>query len=272
MELNGFLQVAIQAAQAGGKFLQKYWGCVTNIQNKNIEGDLVTEADRASESAVIDVIKEAFPAHKILAEESGLHEAQDTEFLWAIDPLDGTTNYAHQFPFVAVSVALLYQGFPIVGVVYNPMMNELFQASKGCGAFVNGFKLSVSNVNDLNKSLLATGFPYQRREIEDNNYREFCYMTNLSHGVRRAGAASIDLAYVAAGKLDGYWENHLQLWDVAAGVLLVQEAGGIVSSYDGGPVNFMKPQILATNGKLHSMMVQHLHNASKEPVIHFSRL
>jgi myo-inositol-1(or 4)-monophosphatase len=271
MEWDNCLQVAIKAAQAGGKCLQKYWGCVTNIQNKNIEGDLVTEADRASESAVINVIKEAFPDHQILAEESGLHEAQDSEFLWAIDPLDGTTNYAHQFPFVAVSIALLYQGLPVVGVVYNPIMNELFHASKGCGAFVNGVKLSVSTIDDLNKSLLATGFPYQRREIEDNNYREFCYMTNCSQGVRRAGAASLDLAYVAAGKLDGYWESHLQLWDVAAGVLLVQETGGIVSAYDGRPLNFMKPQILATNGKLHPIMIQHLHNASQEPVIHFSK-
>lgn len=270
MQLDIFLKLAIQAAKAGGDFLQKYWGSLSVIQDKKIQGDLVTEADRASESAVINIIKNFFPEHMILAEESGLHDSKQTEFLWVIDPLDGTTNYAHQFPFVAVSIALLHQGLPVVGVVYNPIMNELFYASKANGAFMNDHKLKVSDISELKKSLLATGFSYQRREIEDNNYREFCHMTNNTQGVRRAGCASIDLAYVAAGKLDGFWENHLNPWDIAAGALLVQEADGIVSSYDGSPLNFMKPKILATNGKIHSALVQNLYDASQYRTITFS--
>lgn len=271
MQSDRFLKVALQAAKAGGVFLKKYWGALSDIQDKKIQGDLVTEADRASENAVIQILKNDFPDHTILAEESGLHDAEQKEFLWVIDPLDGTTNYAHQFPFVAVSIALMFQGLPLVGVVYNPIMSELFYAAKDKGAFFNDCKLKVSEVNELKKSLLATGFSYRRREIEDNNYREFCHMTNSSQGVRRGGSAAIDLAYVAAGRLDGYWENDLNPWDIAAGSLLVQEAGGIVSSYDGSPLDFMKPKILATNGKLHSMMVQNLYLVSKYRTINFSK-
>lgn len=260
-EINGYLDIAIAASIKAGDVLKRFWGKLKEVQEKNIPGDLVTEADKSSEIEIIRLLKHHCPSHSILAEESGLHANQEKEFLWAIDPLDGTTNYAHQFPFVAVSIALLFQGLPVVGVVHNPILQELFTAGKGLGAFLNGQQLHVSRVDQLNKSLLATGFSYRRRETADNNYKEFAHLTNLTQGVRRAGAASLDLAYVAAGRLDGYWEQQLSPWDIAAGTLLVEEAGGMVSSYDKTPLDFMNPRILATNGWLHDAVSKELFSA-----------
>lgn len=166
---------------------------------------------------------------------------------WVVDPLDGTTNFVHQFPFVAVSIALLEEGMPIVGVVYNPILHECFAAVRGLGATLNGTPLHVSSVSQLSRSLLATGFAYDRRDQPDTNYPEFARLTHLTQGVRRAGAASLDLAYVAAGRLDAYWERGVQLWDIAAGQLLVQEAGGKVTSYTGQPLDLQNIRILASN-------------------------
>ncbi len=257
-DLQRFLDVATEAALAGGAILQKHWGNLSSIQEKGRSGDLVTEADRASEVAVLDVIKRHFPDHAILAEESGQLGQSDNPLLWAIDPLDGTTNYAHGYPLCAVSIGLLVSGVPMVGVVYNPILGDLYRAAKGLGATHDRQPIQVSTTANLSDSLLVTGFAYDRRETIDNNYAEFCHFTHLTQGVRRGGSASIDLAHVAAGCLDGYWERGLSPWDLAAGVVLVEEAGGQVSAYDGSPFNIYSGRLVATNGVLHAAIVRGL--------------
>ena len=252
LEQKAHLALALEAAKRGGVVLKKYWGAINSIAHKDTPIDLVTDADRASEEAIIHSIKSAYPTHGILAEESGMHVRLDEDFLWVIDPLDGTTNYTHQYPVVAVSIALLYQGKPVLGVVYNPILNELFHAAQGEGAFFNGKAIHVSHVDSLSRSLLASGFAYDRRENPENNYGPFCRLTHLTQGVRRGGAAALDIAYVAAGRLEGYWERGIKPWDIAAGIILVQEAGGKVSAYDEGPFDLASGKILATNGKIHN--------------------
>ena len=257
-DLQRFLDVATEAAMAGGAVLQKYWGNLSSIQEKGRSGDLVTEADRASEVAVLDVIKRHLPDHAILAEESGQLGQMDNPLLWAIDPLDGTTNYAHQYPLCAVSIGLLVSGVPVVGVVYNPILGDLYRAAKGLGTTHNRQPVKVSTTAKLSDSLLVTGFAYDRRETIDNNYAEFCHLTHLTQGVRRGGSASVDLAHVACGCLDGYWERGLSPWDLAAGVVLVEEAGGQISSYTGGPFDIYSGRLVATNGALHPSLIQAL--------------
>ncbi len=251
--LQVFLDIATEAALAAGAVLQGYLGKVEDgITEKGRPGDLVTAADKAAEAVILDIIVRHFPHHAILAEESGkLGNKNDSEFLWAIDPLDGTTNFAHQYPCFAVSIGLLVDGVPKVGVIYDPSQNELFRAAYGLGATRNRRPIRVSDTSELGKSLLVTGFAYDRRETPDNNYAEFCQLTHLTQGVRRSGAASIDLAHVACGRVDGYWERGLSPWDIAAGVVLVQEAGGKVTAYDETPLQVDSGRILATNGSLH---------------------
>lgn len=261
--LQHWLAVATQAAQQGGAILKHYWGNLRDIREKGLPGDLVTEADQQSEKVIVDWISRHFPDHQILAEESGLSQRQ-SEFMWAIDPLDGTTNYAHQYPMAAVSIGLIHQEEPILGVIYNPLTEELYQAAKGLGATLNQRPIHVSTIANLNKSLLATGFAYDRRETADNNYVEFCHFTHLTQGVRRAGAASLDLAYVACGKLDGYWERGLKPWDIAAGAILVQEAGGQISDYKLKPLSWKSGRILATNRHLHLPISQELVELEKQ--------
>ncbi|MEO0376876.1 MAG: inositol monophosphatase family protein [Cyanobacteria bacterium P01_A01_bin.17] len=252
------LDIATEAAQAGGAVLQFYWGKLENIREKGRPGDLITEADQAAEAAVLAVIKRHCPDHQILAEESGVLGNPDSSYLWAVDPLDGTTNYAHQYPFSATSVALLIQGVPQVGAIYDPFHRELFRAAKGLGATRNRQLIHVSKTDTLAQSLLVTGFAYDRCETKDNNYAEFCRMTHLTQGVRRGGAACLDLAYVACGRLDGYWERGLSPWDIAAGIILVEEAGGVVTAYDQGPQRLNTGRLLATNGLIHQSLSQEL--------------
>lgn len=249
--LSIFLDIATEATLAGGAVLQSYWGKLEDIQEKGRPGDLITAADKAAEAAVLEILQRHFPDHQILAEESGRLGDTQSQYLWVIDPLDGTTNFAHQYPFSATSVGLLIEGVPQVGVVYDPFHRELFRAARGLGATCNRQPIQVSATTSLEQSLLVTGFAYDRRETPDNNYAEFCYLTHLTQGVRRGGAAAIDLAYVACGRLDGYWERGLSPWDIAAGIVLVQEAGGQVTAYDGGPQKLDTGRILATNGLIH---------------------
>ncbi len=265
-ELQNFLEIATEAALTAGAILQDYCGKLENIEEKGTAGDLVTDADKKSEIAILEVLRRHLPTHSILAEESGVITAAEQNYLWAIDPLDGTTNYAHGYPIAAVSIGLLIDGVPQVGVIYNPFRDELFRAAKGLGATLNRRPLRVSNTNKLSKSLLVTGFAYDRRETPDNNYGEFCYLTHLTQGVRRSGAASIDLVDVACGRLDGYWERGLRPWDVAAGIVILQEAGGKVSAYDESPVSIESGRILATNGHIHHQLSQALKVASKYSV------
>jgi len=257
-DLQRYLDIASEAASAGGAVLQHYWGNLSNIQSKGRPGDLVTEADKAAEKEVLAVLRLHVPDHAILAEESGSIGTQTDGLLWAVDPLDGTTNYTHQYPFCGCSVGLLIDGHPAVGAIFDPFHKHLFRAAKGLGATCNRQPISVSDTESLADSLLVTGFAYDRRETIDNNYAEFCHLTHLTRGVRRGGAASIDLAYVACGRLDGYWERGLSPWDLAAGVVLVEEAGGQVSAYDQRPFNVKSGRILATNGKIQTELSEQL--------------
>ncbi|NET38276.1 MAG: inositol monophosphatase [Cyanothece sp. SIO1E1] len=269
-QLQTFLDIATEAALAAGAVLQAYWGKLDAIEEKGRPGDLVTAADKAAEAEILSVLHRHLPDHSILAEESGQIGTNEGEYLWAIDPLDGTTNYAHQYPFSAASVGLLIQGVPQVGAIFDPFHQDLFRAARGLGATRNRRPIRVSPTTELGNSLLVTGFAYDRRETPDNNYAEFCHFTHLSRGVRRAGAASLDLAYVACGRLDGYWERGLSPWDVAAGVILVEEAGGRVSAYDESPFAINSGRILASNGQIHQVMSREL--AKVQPLVEFSWL
>jgi myo-inositol-1(or 4)-monophosphatase len=250
------LNFAIQTARDAGRLLAERFGRTLHITNKG-ELDLVTESDLASERLIIERIKTYHPRHAILAEESGASDpgAGQDEWRWIIDPLDGTTNYAHGYPCFCVSIGLEYQGRMEVGVVYDPMRDELFSAERGQGASLNGRRMSVSPVDSLASALLCTGFPYDVRERSEFA-RHFANFIMNAQGVRRDGAAALDLAYVACGRFDGFWEEGLKPWDVAAGSLLVEEAGGRVSKYDGSPLSVYTPPIVASNGLLHEEMMR----------------
>jgi len=257
-QLQIFLEIATEAALAAGAVLQGYLGNLKEIFEKGRSGDLVTAADKASEAVILEILHRHFPDHAILAEESGKLGNTESEYLWAIDPLDGTTNYAHQYPFFAASIGLLIAGVPQVGVIFDPFHNELFRAAKGLGATCNRRSIQVSQTAQLSKSLLVTGFAYDRRETTDNNYAEFCHLTHLTQGVRRSGSAALDLAHVACGRLDGYWERGIAPWDIAAGIVLLEEAGGKVTAYDGSPISIESGRILATNDQIHAFLSQEL--------------
>lgn len=246
-----FLEIATEAALAGGAVLEDRWGKLKDIQEKGSPGNLVTEADKASEAAIVEVIRRHLPDHGILTEESGELGDTSSKYLWAIDPLDGTTNYTHQLPLCASSVGLLIDGAVQVGAVFNPFSNELFLAAKGLGATLNRQPIQVSQTSSIASSLVVTGFAYDRRETADNNYAEFCHLCHLTQGVRRLGSAALDLCFVACGRFDAYWERGLSPWDMAAGIIIVEEAGGRVTAYDGGPWEIQSGRVLASNGKLH---------------------
>jgi myo-inositol-1(or 4)-monophosphatase len=215
--------------------------------------DLVTEADRMSEALIVKLISEQFPDHDILAEESDYGRPQ-SEYRWIIDPLDGTTNYAHGFPWFAVSVALEVSGRLELGAVYNPYVGELYLAERRAGAFLNDRRLSVSKIDSLERALLATGFAYDHKQCRANNYDHFNHFQKAAQACRRPGVASLDLASVAAGRFDGFWEMKLKPWDLAAGVLLVEEAGGMVSDFDGHSMGLDCMECLASNRLIHDEM------------------
>jgi myo-inositol-1(or 4)-monophosphatase len=252
------LNFAIQTAREAGQILAERFGHVLQIRNKS-EIDLVTESDLASERLIIDRIKNSYPDHAILAEESGATASSSREatgeWRWIIDPLDGTTNYAHGYPCFCVSIALQHHARPALGVIYDPMRDEMFTAERGAGAALNGKQIQVSKTESLNSSLLCTGFPYDVRERSEFA-RHFTNFIMNAQAVRRDGSAALDLAYVACGRFDGFWEEGLRAWDVAAGVLLIEEAGGRVSRYDGSNFDVHTPPILASNGLLHEQMMQ----------------
>ena len=253
------LNFAIQTARDAGAILAARLGRALQVSNKG-DIDLVTEADLASEKLIIERIKSHYPRHAILAEESGatagIEQAPGkSDWKWIIDPLDGTTNYAHGYPCFCVSIALERNGAGEVGVVYDPTRDEMFAAERGQGATLNGRRISVSTVTDLNRAMLCTGFPYNVRE-RPNFERDFANFTMEAQAVRRDGSAAIDLAYVACGRFDGFWEDGLNAWDVAAGVLLIEEAGGRVTDFTGGALNIYTPKVLASNGLVHNAMMR----------------
>jgi myo-inositol-1(or 4)-monophosphatase len=249
------LNFAIETAREAGQTLLERFGRKITITKKG-DINLVTEADLASEKLIIERIRSHYPKHAILAEESGAAELNgESEWKWIIDPLDGTTNYAHGYPCFCVTIALEYEGEIIVGVTFDPTRDELFAAEKGNGATLNGRQIRVSKTESLSDALLVTGFPYDARERE-NFARHFTGFTYKSRGIRRDGSAAIDMAYVACGRFDGFWEEGLHAWDVAAGVLLIEEAGGRVSYYDDSKFSIYKPPICANNKLIHAEMLE----------------
>jgi len=231
----------------------EYYGKVKAIEHKG-DIDLVTEADHESERRIVSMIKDAYPHHRILAEESG-DSGDASSYTWIVDPLDGTTNYAHGYPCFCVSIAIEYEGNVIHGVIYDPVRKELFTAEKGNGAYLNGTPINVSSTQELNNSLLCTGFPYDVREDMGSNMHLFRSFLMQAQAVRRDGSAALDLCYTAAGRFDGFWEQKLHPWDVAAGSLILSEAGGELSRYQGGPFSIYIPEIIASNGLLHKQML-----------------
>jgi len=246
-------EVAIAAAEAGGAILREHFGGELEVRYKG-EIDLVTQVDTAAEAAIVGLIRSHFPTHTILAEEGSTGGA-DRQHRWIIDPLDGTTNYSHGMPPFCVSIAYEHAGELNVGVIYDPTIGELFVAERGKGATLNGRPLHVSNTSVLRRALLATGFPYDA-ELLPLALSQFVWFARKAQAVRRIGSAALDLAYVAAGRFDGYWEASINSWDIAAGVLLVQEAGGSVTSLNGRPLELDAPGLtaLASNGTLHETM------------------
>lgn len=243
-----YLNAAIEIAQEAGKILREEFDCPVQIAYKG-DVDLVTQADKRSEQAIVARLTKYFPEHSIAAEEGSGHEG-GSEFRWHIDPLDGTTNFAHGYPCFSVSIALEQRGALLASVVYNPFYEELFVAARGGGATLNGKRIFVSKVETLATSLLCTGFPVHKRQATPNIHYYWDF-TLRSHGVRRDGSAALDLASVAAGRFDGFWEFGLKTWDTAAGVLLIEEAGGKVSDFKGQPYQLGGSVILATNGLIH---------------------
>jgi myo-inositol-1(or 4)-monophosphatase len=252
--METFLKVAANAAEKAGEIQRSKVYSNVEISFKG-ENNLVTEVDKESEKLIVEVIKDTFPAHDILAEENS-YGFSGSEYKWIIDPLDGTTNFAHGFPWFDVSIALEVDKEVILGVVYHSMMKEMFTALKGKGAFCNGSKMKVSDHVPLKSSLLASGFPYDRTWDNENNFEHFLNFQMSARGVRRTGSAALDLANVAAGRLDGYWECKLNPWDVAAGKLLVEEASGRVTNYKGEPYSIYGNHILASNGVIHEEMLK----------------
>ncbi len=248
------VDAARDAALLAGSFLKERFFEKPHVEFKG-DIDLITQRDRQSQDIIHTVISNQFPSHSIMGEED-LRIDNPGEFLWVIDPIDGTTNYVHTLPFFCVSIALMVERRPYLGMVYNPMLDELFWSVKGQGAFLNKTRLQVSGEQDLGRSLLSTGFPYDLRESEDNNLDHFLTLIKVSQGIRRMGAAAIDLSYVAAGRFDGFWEMKLHPWDTAAAVVFVEEAGGTVTDFSGQPFDPFKKEVLATNGKIHSQMVE----------------
>ena len=251
------LTFAKQLAFDAGSLLIQRLGSA-RITNKG-DIDLVTEADIAAEELIIDRIRSHYPRHAILAEESGetISISNDSSWKWIIDPLDGTTNYAHGYPCFSVSIGVEHDGVLELGVVYDPMRKEMFAAERGQGTTLNDRRVRVSDVEELRSAMLCTGFPYNVRERPDFA-REFARFTMIAQAVRRDGSAAIDLAYVACGRFDGFWEDGLNPWDMAAGVLLIEEAGGTVTNFRNEPLNIYTKKILATNGLVHEAMLREL--------------
>ena len=245
---------ALKAAKAAGEIQTGLFGNLKDIKKKG-EIDLVTEADIRSEKAIVEILRENFPDDGFMTEESAAI-AGVSERVWIVDPLDGTTNYAHSFPFFAVSIALQVKGEIVIGSVFNPILGELFQATKGQGATLNGLSIRVTPTTLLKESLLATGFPYNIHKDYRDVLNIFEQMLTRAQGVRRPGSAAIDLCYVACGRFDGFWEQGLNPWDTAAGSLIVQEAGGMVSGYKGEAYSPYRKTILAANPHIHKEMLK----------------
>lgn len=247
--------VMLSAAMAGGALIEQYFDGAFKIENKTTINDLVTEVDKHAEKAIIDIVKEHYPEHSIISEEVG-KLMQDSEYDWIIDPIDGTVNFAHGIPICCVSIGLRHKGKMLMGAVYNPILKELFFAEKGKGAYLNDVKISVSAKEDFKTACLVTGFPYKWPKTYEHPIKVFERFIMEGLPVRRLGSAAIDLCWVACGRFDGFWEYNLNPWDVAAGYLIVEEAGGRITNFDGDPYDVDDKETLATNGRIHEDMLK----------------
>ncbi len=253
-------ETLINATEAGAQVLKHYFASSTlQISNKEGINNLVTEADHASENAIIDCIRESYPDHSILCEESGEHHTS-SEYKWIIDPIDGTVNYAHGIPICCVSIGIEHEGRLIMGAVYNPFMKEFFFAERGKGAVLNGDPIKVSGQTHVERSCVVTGFPYTYLDVPNGPLEVFDRFIRRGVPVRRLGSAALDLCWVAAGRFDAFYEHKLQPWDSAAGVLIVEEAGGKVTDYTGESYSVYQPAICATNGIIHEEMLRWVNN------------
>ncbi len=244
----------LQATEAGAKELLRFFNGDFKITNKEGINNPVTEADHASEKAIFEVIKKSFPNHFILSEEAG-EIKMDSDYKWIIDPIDGTINFANGIPLCCISIGLEHKGVVVMGAVYNPVMKEFFFAEKGQGAYLNDTRIYISNKTKVTESCLVTGFPYTYLDSPNGPLQVFEKLIRKGVPVRRLGSAAIDLCWVACGRFDGFYEHKLQPWDSAAGFLMVEEAGGKVTDFNGSPYSVYQPHILATNGKIHDEML-----------------
>jgi myo-inositol-1(or 4)-monophosphatase len=260
--MGNYLDIAVEIARESGALLAQLSRQPREISYKR-KSDIVTDADRRSEAMILERLRGYFPEHAIVAEESGTRKT-GSDYCWYVDPLDGTTNFAHGFPVYCVTLALAYRDEVIAGVVYDPNREELFAAERGAGATLNGQRISVSPTADLGESLLGTGFP-PFASNHDLNLQLFFKLTHLSHGIRRAGSAALDLCSVAVGRFEGFWELKLNPWDKAAGSLLVTEAGGMVTDLAGGPFSLHRDEIFASNGLIHETMLEVFSEILEEP-------
>lgn len=258
------LDIAVEIAYEAGEIVREGFGKTHEVDFKG-NVNPVTETDRNSEAHIVQRLRQAFPAHHILAEEEGGDALDTPGAIWIIDPVDGTNNFAHGFPHIGISIALLVDGAPYVGVIYDPLRDELFTAEQDAGATLNETPIHVSPINRLADAFLATGFPYDRRVAEDNNVERFDNFLRRSLGVRRPGAAVLDLAYVACGRFDGFWELGLSPWDVAAGILIIQEAGGRCTDFAGASLPLQGKRIVASNAHIHEAMLQVIREGSAAP-------
>uniref|UniRef100_A0A7V3E7W6 Inositol-1-monophosphatase n=1 Tax=Ignavibacterium album TaxID=591197 RepID=A0A7V3E7W6_9BACT len=250
----------IQIAKEAGEIIRNAYRTKFSIEIKeNNVKNLVTEVDKKSEQTIIEFIRKNFPSHNILAEEGG-EKKSSSDYIWVIDPLDGTTNFAHGLPIFSVSIGVQYKEETIAGVVYDVMRDVVYSAEKGSGAFENGKKISVSSNEKIEESLLVTGFPYNVSENPEKAFERFIVMLKTARAVRRLGSAAIDFCYVANGVFDGFWEVHLNPWDICAGKLIVEEAGGKVTDFNGNPISIFNKTILSTNGKIHNKMIELLNS------------
>lgn len=259
-----FLGTAFRAAMLAGEHIVKSLG---NISKTDIDikqaSDFVTSVDRESENIILRTIKDKFPDHHFLAEES-VDKATTGQYRWIIDPLDGTTNFIHQYPVFSVSIALEYEGDIILGLVYDPLREELFTAEKGKGSFLNGVSFHVSSISDLNGCLISTGFPFRQKEVIDDYLKLFKNIFYKVSDIRRAGSAAIDLVHIACGRCDGFFEIGLGPWDIAAGSLIIQEAGGIVSDFSGGSDYLITGNVVAASPAIHSKLLEEVKTVFKD--------
>jgi myo-inositol-1(or 4)-monophosphatase len=267
MDFNEHTSFAMEIAREAGAELMRRFGHNHVVGTKSTPSDLVTEADFASEQLLVERIRQRYPSHQILTEEGSGQGSLGAEWLWVIDPLDGTVNYAHRLPSFAVSIAVARRGTVVGGVVYEPVRSLCFAAERGRGAECDGGPLRISAARTLSGAMLSTGFPYWMDGNPENNLREFTEVALRAQAVRRLGVASLDLAWVAAGVLDGYWEPNLQPWDWAAGALLVQEAGGNVTDYEGQPWGLGTTRLAATNGLFHAELLDALRSSQAAPPV-----